>query len=295
MIEESPRNPPFRNVLVIAKAGAPENIRVAERLAGWIEKLGVRARFSRRTAQEIGATHGVRKQSIPRNVDLVVVAGGDGTLLSVARTAAPRGIPILGVNLGSLGFLTELQPEELFQNLERMVAGHYDIEERRTLRVRLLRGRRKVREHNALNDVVLAKSALARMVNLEVTVDRHAVASYTSDGLIISTATGSTAYSLSAGGPILDPRVRAFIVTPICPHSMSYRPLVVPGSVEVRVRLHATSDEEVFVTLDGQIGYPVLTGESVVVDEHPASVKLVRVSGRSFFEVLRRKLGWGAR
>lgn len=295
MSEPSPRNPPFRNVLVIAKAGAPENTRVAERLAGWIEKLGVRARFSRRTTQEIGSSRGVRKEAIPRNVDLVVVAGGDGTLLSVARTAAPRGIPILGVNLGSLGFLTELQPEELFHNLERVVAGHYDIEERRTLRVRLRRGRKKIREHNALNDVVLAKSALARMINLEVSVDRHAVASYTSDGLIISTATGSTAYSLSAGGPILDPRVRAFIVTPICPHSMSYRPLVVPGSVEVRVRLHASTDEEVFVTLDGQIGYPVLTGETVLVDEHPSPVKLVRVSGRSFFEVLRRKLRWGAR
>ena len=288
-------HPRIRNVLVVAKMGAPENTRVAERLAEWLEKLGVRAKFSRRTSQEMGHTRTIPKESIPRNTDLVIVAGGDGTLLSVARTAAPRGIPILGVNLGSLGFLSELQPEELFRNLERVVSGDYTIEERKTLRVRLFRGRRKLREHPALNDVVLAKSTLARMVNLEVSVDGESVAAYTSDGLIVSTATGSTAYSLSAGGPILDPRVRAFIVTPICPHSMAYRPLVVPGTVELRARLRAATDEEVFVTIDGQIGYPLLSGETVVVDEHPATVRLVRVTGRTFFEVLRRKLRWGAR
>jgi len=294
-MKDRPPNPPIRNVLVVAKMGAPENARVAERLAAWLENLGVRARFSQRTSEEIGVNRTVRKESIPRTCDLVIVAGGDGTLLSVARTAAPRSVPILGVNLGSLGFLTELQPEELFRVLERVVAGHYAIEERRMLRVRLYRGRRKVREHAALNDVVLAKSTLARMVNLEVSVDGVPVAAYTSDGLILSTATGSTAYSLSAGGPILDPRVSAFIVTPICPHSMAYRPLVVPASVELRARLRTTTDEEVFVTLDGQIGYPLLGGETVVVDDHPAPVRLVRVSGRGFFEVLRAKLRWGAR
>jgi NAD+ kinase len=280
---------------VVAKTGAPENSRVAERLAEWLANLGVRARFSKRTSEQMGVARSVPSESIPRGCDLIIVAGGDGTLLSMARTAAPRGVPILGVNLGSLGFLTELQPEELFRVLAQVVAGHYEIEERHLLRVRLFRGRRKVREHAALNDVVLSKSALARMVNLEVQVDGEIVADYTSDGLIVSTATGSTAYSLSAGGPILDPRVRAFIVTPICPHTMSYRPLVVPGNVEVRAGLKTHSDEEVFVTLDGQIGYPLLDGETVVVHEHPTPVRLVRVSGRTFFEVLRRKLRWGAR
>ena len=222
------------------------------------------------------------------------MAGGDGTLLSVARSAAPRGIPILGINFGSLGFLTELNPDELFKGLERVIAGDYTVEERQLLRVRYRRNGKTLKEYPVLNDAVVTKTALARMIELDVLVDRSKVASYTSDGLIISTPTGSTAYNLSAGGPILDPRVRAFVIAPICPHTMTYRPLVVPATVKVEVVLRDTA-EEVYLTLDGQVGFPMKPGDSMIVDDHPTPVRLVRVTGRSFFEVLRRKLRWGER
>lgn len=295
MSNPPPPFPAVKNVLLVAKTGAREGAVLVERLASWLEARGIRVRFTRRTSEAIGRVGGVRRARIPKDTDLLIVAGGDGTLLALSRTAAPRGIPILGINLGSLGFLTELQPDEMFEDLERVMEGHYEVEERRTLRVRLFRGRRKLREHGALNDVVLGKSALARMINLEVRVDGERVASYTSDGLIIATPTGSTAYSLSAGGPVIDPRVRAFIVTPICPHTMSYRPLVIPDSVEVEARLRNDTREDVYVTLDGQIGYPLAESDAIRVDDRLPPVRLVRISGRSFFEVLRRKLRWGVR
>ncbi|HKQ61338.1 MAG TPA: NAD(+)/NADH kinase, partial [Candidatus Polarisedimenticolaceae bacterium] len=237
---------------------------------------------------------GVALDAWPPGVDLAIVVGGDGTLLSVARSAGPRGVPILGVNLGRMGFLTELQPSEMLEGLEAVLRGAYAIEPRQTLRVRHERAQRRVHEHAVLNDAVITKGALARMVVIEVRVDGSEVATYTSDGLIVSTPTGSTAYNLSAGGPILDPRVNAFVVTPICPHTMTYRPLVVPGSVRVEVALRSAG-EAVFLTLDGQLGFPLETDDILHVDDHPTPVRLVRVAGRGFFEVLRRKLRWGER
>ena len=215
-------------------------------------------------------------------------------MLSVARTAAPQGVPILGINLGSLGFLTELQPDEALDGLSAALDGNYAVEERHTLRVRLLRAGNVACEFALLNDAVITKSALARMIVIEVHIDDERVATYTSDGLIVSTPTGSTAYNLSAGGPILDPRMRAFVIAPICPHTMTYRPLVVPGSVVVRLTLHST-DEAVYTTLDGQIGFPFENDDCLRIDEHPNPVRLVRVAGHPFFTVLQRKLRWGER
>ena len=215
-------------------------------------------------------------------------------MLSVARTAAPQGVPILGINLGSLGFLTELQPDEALDGLSAALDGNYAVEERHTLRVRLLRAGNVACEFALLNDAVITKSALARMIVIEVHIDDERVATYTSDGLIVSTPTGSTAYNLSAGGPILDPRMRAFVIAPICPHTMTYRPLVVPGSVVVRLTLHST-DEAVYTTLDGQIGFPFENDDCLRIDEHPNPVRLVRVAGHPFFAILQRKLRWGER
>ena len=284
----------FRQVAVMAKPGTPEGRRIAEELGAWLRARGVAVRFDQETARALGRKDGIRQGTLPRGTDLAIVAGGDGTLLSVARTAGPLGVPILGVNFGGLGFMTELQPEELYNALERVLAGKYAIEEREALRVRFRRGRKAAVEHALLNDAVIAKTALARMLVIGLKIDGERVATYTSDGLIIATPTGSTAYNLSAGGPILDPRMSAFVVAPICPHTMSYRPLVVPGSVTLEATLE-NHTEEAHLTLDGQVGFPFSHGDTIVVDRHPRSVRLMRVAGRGFFDVLQRKLHWGGR
>jgi NAD+ kinase len=284
----------FRRVAVLAKPGTPEGQRIAFELGSWLDERGVTVRFDEDTARALGRRDGIRGDSIPAGTDLVIVAGGDGTLLSAARLAGPRGIPILGVNFGGLGFMTELQPEELYSALERVLRGDYEIEEREALRVRFRRGRALLGEYALLNDAVVTKTALARMLVIELRIDGALVATYTSDGLIIATPTGSTAYNLSAGGPILDPRMSAFVIAPICPHAMSYRPLVVPGSVRIEVTLRSLT-EEAYLTLDGQVGFPMRQLDAIVVDRHPRSVRLLRVAHRGFFEILQRKLHWGDR
>ena len=284
----------IRQVAIIAKRGAREGLRVARDLGDWLGERGVRVRYDAATARALNRRDGLREGHLPPGTDLVIVAGGDGTLLSAARIAGPRGVPILGVNFGGLGFMTELQPEETFAGLERILAGAFAIEERAALSVRLLRRRRVVASHVVLNDAVITKTALARMLVLAVRIDGEPVATYTSDGLILATPTGSTAYNLSAGGPILDPRMSAVLVTPICPHSMTYRPLVVPGSVRINVVLESRA-EQAYLTLDGQVGHPMRTGDVLEVSRHERPVRLVRVAGRGYFEILQRKLRWGGR
>jgi NAD+ kinase len=284
----------IRRVVVVAKPGTPEGQRIAFELSAWLRSRGVQVRLDQTTAEALGRKDGISTDTLPRATDLVIVAGGDGTLLSVARVAGPLGIPILGVNFGGLGFMTELQPEELYAALEKVLRGEYTIEEREALRVRFRRGRKILGEYAMLNDAVVTKTALARMLVIEVRIDKELVATYTSDGLIIATPTGSTAYNLSAGGPILDPRMSAFVIAPICPHAMSYRPVVVPGWVTIEVTLRSMT-EEAYLTLDGQVGFPMRQLDAIVVDRHPRSVRLMRVAKRGFFEVLQRKLRWGGR
>jgi len=294
MSESRGENRPIRKVAIVAKVGTPAGPRMAEEMGAWLEQRDVAVLYESKTAIAVGCDDGISRENLPRDVDLVIVAGGDGTLLSVARSAAPLGLPILGVNLGSMGFLTELQPDELFSGLETVLDGRYTVEERQTLRVRPVRQGHAYAEHALLNDAVIAKSALARMITISVKIDGEEVATYTSDGLIVSTPTGSTAYNLSAGGPILDPRLSAFVLAPICPHTMTHRPLVVPGSVTIELFLRSAS-EAVYLTLDGQIGLPLENDDSVTIDRHPEPVRLVRVTGRGYFEILRRKLRWGER
>jgi NAD+ kinase len=286
--------PKIRSVAVFAKPGTGEGLRVARDLGDWLRERGVAVRYDAATARALKRRDGIRTGALPRGTDLVIVAGGDGTLLSAARFAGPRGVPILGVNFGGLGFMTELQPEETFAGLERVLAGAFAIEERAALSVKLVRRRRTVASHVVLNDAVITKTALARMLTLAVSVDGEPVATYTSDGLIVATPTGSTAYNLSAGGPILDPRMSAFLITPICPHSMTYRPLVVPGTVRIHAVLESRT-EEAYLTLDGQVGHPMKAKDAIVVTRDPRPVRLVRVAGRGYFEILQRKLRWGGR
>jgi NAD+ kinase len=284
----------IRRVAVVCKTGVARGAKAAQSLGDWLGARGVEVRHDIETARALGLGDGISRSALPPDTDLVIVVGGDGTLLSVARSAVPLGIPILGVNLGSLGFLTELQPDEVFTGLEAVLGGAYTIEERQALRVRHLRGGCEQQVYALLNDAVITKSALARMITIETRVDGEPVATYTSDGLIVSTPTGSTAYSLSAGGPILDPRMHAFVIAPICPHTMTYRPLVVPGTVTVGLSLR-DSGEAVYLTLDGQIGFPFDADDALEIDAYPTPARLVRVANRSFFEVLRRKLRSGAR
>lgn len=281
-------------VALVTKSGGGEGARIARDVGAWLAGRGVAVVYDADTAAALAADPGFPRAAVPPDVDLVIAIGGDGTLLGAARSAVPLGLPVLGVNFGSLGFLTELQPDEVYDGLAAVIAGRYSIEERQTLRVRYSREGELQQEYAVLNDAVLTKSALARMVGIRLQVDDEHVATYTSDGLIVATPTGSTAYSLSAGGPILDPRMSAFVIAPICPHTMTYRPLVVPGSVRLEIALDEPG-EVVFLTLDGQIGFPFDARDALTVDRHPNPARLVRVTRRPFFEVLRRKLRWGER
>jgi NAD+ kinase len=220
-----------------------------------------------------------------------VVLGGDGTLLAAARTLQ-QGVPILGVNLGNLGFLTEISRSELYPAMVQVLGGKLQTEERSLLDVELRRNGSGSLHFRVLNDAVITKSALARIIELSFSFDGHLIARCRSDGLIISTPTGSTAYNLSAGGPILNPLLPVIVLTPICPHTLSLRPIVVPDAGQVEITLE-TQTEEVYLTLDGQEGMPLGYRDTVRVTRSPASVRLVKVSGRSFYDSLRGKLRWG--
>lgn len=267
----------MRRIGIVAKRYHEAASAAAERLARWLEPQRI-------------AT--VRDPATPEGLDLVVVLGGDGTLLAAARLVAGTGIPVLGVNLGSLGFLTEVTLDELPQALERIVAGDFRVSERMMLGARVVRGGATLSEHRVLNDVVLAKSALARLVELSVAVDGCRITRFRGDGLIVATPTGSTAYSLSAGGPIVHPEDRSILLTPIAPHTLTLRPLVVPDHVAVSVTL-ARGDADVVLTLDGQLGFPLEPADVVEVRRSEARVSLVQSPFRSYFEVLRTKLKWG--
>jgi NAD+ kinase len=267
----------MRRIGIVAKRHDHAASAAAERLALWLEP--------RRIAS-------VRDPGRPDGLDLVVVLGGDGTLLAAARLVAGTGIPVLGVNLGSLGFLTEVTQEELPRALERILAGDFRVSERMMLAARVVRGGAAVAEHTVLNDVVLTKAALARLVELAVAVDGCSITRFRGDGLIVATPTGSTAYSLSAGGPIVHPEDRSILLTPIAPHTLTLRPLMVPDQVTVSATL-VRGDAEVVLTLDGQVGFPLEPHDVVEVRRAAATVSLVQSPFRSYFEVLRTKLKWG--
>jgi NAD+ kinase len=267
-------------------------------VAAWLDARGIDVVLETDTAALAPALAGRRSASrndLPRLVDLLLVLGGDGTLLSMATrvSQAGRDLPILGVNFGHLGFLTEINFPELFPLLETAIAGTADIERRLILGARVIRGGRCVEEYRALNDVVITRGSLSRVIELSVTVDGTFVARFTGDGLIIASPTGSTAYNLSAGGPILHPAVDALVLTPIAPHTLSNRPVAVPGSARVQVMTTTqTPDQEVILTLDGQIGLALEPGDTVETHQHEPPVRLVKSPGHSYFDVLRQKLKW---
>ncbi|HEV8238581.1 MAG TPA: NAD(+)/NADH kinase [Thermoanaerobaculia bacterium] len=279
----------FRRVGVVAKAGSEEALRTAAELDEWLSRRGIDVRLVE--ASLPGGVEGARPVLQGSDLDLVVVLGGDGTLLSVAR-ALERPTPILGVNMGSLGFLTEVNRGDLYPTMVRVLAGQYALEERSLLRTEVQRSNGESRVYRVLNDAVIAKTALARIIELALEVDGNLVGNFRADGLIISTPTGSTAYNLSAGGPILFPQLPVSVITPICAHTLSLRPLVVPDKSRIEVTLH-TEREEVYLTLDGQEGAELHYRDKVLIGRSDTVVHLVKAADRTFYESLRGKLRWG--
>ena len=279
---------------LVAKRNKPETVALGRELAVWLQARGKTILPEDETSRELGFTQGWRKVEIMQRADLVIVLGGDGTLLSVARRAGQREVPILGVNLGGLGFLTETTTAELFPALERVLGGEYEIERRSLLEAALVRGGERLSTFQVLNDVVINKGALARIIDLETWVDDQYLCTYKADGLIVATPTGSTAYSLAAGGPIIEPTVGVVVLTPICPHTLTNRPIVLPDRAYIRVILH-TAEEDVILTLDGQEGQPLQGGDTVGIKRSGITVSLIKSPNRAFFDVIRSKLRWGER
>ena len=285
---------------VVAKARLREATPHLIEIEGWLEERGIEAVFETDTAALMppSARRKVAdKDALVNQVGIVAVLGGDGTLLSMADRIAAAGatIPILGVNFGSLGFLTEITLPELYPALTAAISGAAPVEERLMLRAETIRAGKTFSENVALNDVVVTKAARARMTELIVSVGDEFVTRVKSDGLIISTPTGSTAYNLAAGGPIVQPNVDALVLTPIAPHMLTNRPIVIPASSSVRVQPRMQERDELFVTFDGQAGFKIQAGDEIRVCRAQQTLRLIRPSTRSYFEVLRQKLKWGER
>lgn len=237
---------------------------------------------------------GIPRDELGEKVDLLIVLGGDGTLLSAARALHGHPVPILAVNFGALGFLTSVTLDELYPVLEQTLAGNQSITERMMLEAAVSHNGVESERHGALNDAVVTKSALARMLAFDVYVDKNHVGHYRADGLIVATPTGSTAYSLAAGGPIVHPDLDTFVITPICPHMLTNRPLVISGSAKVEVDF-STAEDPVYLTLDGQRGLQLAATDRVAITKSPTKVKLVRPPNKTYYEILRNKLRWGER
>jgi NAD+ kinase len=278
----------------MAKPGIPHASTIMPQLVEWLKARGIEARLDEESSIYMGLTNGLRRSEIPEGAQMIIVLGGDGTLLAAARAVAGREIPILPVNLGGLGFLTAITLDQLYPELDRAFQGQQRIVPRSMLHGDLIRRGQIVKSYEALNDIVIAKTQFARMIDLEAYVDKQYVSTFKADGLIVSTPTGSTAYSLSAGGPIVFPAVAALCITPVCPHTLTNRPVLVPETSTIELVSHA-ADHEAFLTVDGQVGEPLLNEDRVICRCSDQRVFLVRPPKLFFFDVLRQKLKWGER
>jgi NAD+ kinase len=290
----SPQASTQKTAAIISRPDSPAVAQIIPGLLSWLTEHGYKIILDLETAQYVSGQEVVsRAQMASKDLDLVIVLGGDGTLLSAARVTAAVDVPLLGVNLGSLGFLTEVPLASLYPMLEAIAQGQAAVEHRSLIQVDLLRGDTVRGSYLVFNDAVVNKTALARLNTYDLYIDEAFVASYRADGMIVATPTGSTAYSLSAGGPVLMPTVKAFVITPVAPHSLTHRPLVVPDSVEIDILLR--SEEEVaYLSLDGQPGLDLRDGDRVRCRRSEHQVNLFR-TGSDFFHVLRTKLKWGER
>jgi NAD+ kinase len=288
----TPQAPSRKTAAIISRPNRPEVAQILPDLLTWLAGHDYRIVIDPQTANYVEGLDVVPRADMASNpLDLVVVLGGDGTLLSAARVTAAIDVPLLGVNLGSLGFLTEVPLEALYPMLEAIAQGSAAIEHRSLMHCQLLRGDEVRGTYHVFNDAVVNKTALARLNTYDLYVDKVFVSSYRADGMIVATPTGSTAYSLSAGGPVLMPTVNAFVITPVAPHALTHRPLVVPDSVEIEIVLRSGEDFA-YLSLDGQTGLDLSDGDRVRCRKSEHQVKLFR-TGSDFFQVLRSKLKWG--
>jgi NAD+ kinase len=271
----------------VIKPHAPEVDKILAKLIQYIEKKKMKCFLEDEAAQKLKKGKGMSREELPSKVDLIVVLGGDGTLLSIAHLAALKEIPVMGVNLGSLGFLTEVPLDEMYLTLDAFLSGNEKIISPR----RMIEAKHSDKTYYCLNDVVITKGALARMIQCEIWIDEKEIATLRSDGLIISTPTGSTAYSLAAGGPIIQPYIPAIILAPICPHTLSFRPLVVSSDSRIKIQL-LTSGEEVFLTLDGQRGALMVQDDVVEIKCSDLELHLISSPKRNYFDLVQEKLGW---
>ena len=285
---------------IIAKRNKPEAVNITRNLVDWFRLKKIEVYIEEEMGNLLGPhasgpnLNPIQREDFPTQVEMIIVLGGDGTILSVARLVGDHKVPILGVNLGGLGFLTEITLEELRRVLERVVQGDFVTDERVVLTAAVIRKGEKMAEFTVLNDAVINKGALARIIDIETTIDGEYLTTFKSDGLIFSTPTGSTAYNLSAGGPIVYPSLHCIIITPICPHTLTNRPIMVPDDVEIRAILK-TKQQEVILTLDGQQGFPLEMEDVVEVRKAEGRILLIKSPHRHYFEVLREKLKWGER
>jgi NAD+ kinase len=279
----------FLTIGIITKPNAPNISQGVQRLRDWLAAHRKTVLFD--SAQGFPSSENTTRLQIAKEADLLIVLGGDGTMLSGARLVEQREIPILGVNMGGLGFLTEINFDDLPTALENVFAGEYQLDKRLMLKMQLQRRHDILGTYSALNDVVISKGHLARMIATRIWVNQLFMTNLRGDGLILATPTGSTAYSLSAKGPILDPRLEVLLINPICPHTLSHRPFLAPSDVPITIEL--TSQEPAMATIDGQVGIEILMGDLVQVRASEHRTQLIRFPDRSYFEVLRSKLKWG--
>jgi len=288
----------IKRIGVVVKPHQPDALETLCRLTTWLNERGIaivgvpeieRERIEHQTGCPVEV---LNEAELAKGVDLMLVLGGDGTMIATARMVGDTEVPVIGVNYGGLGYLAEFPLEELFPALEGVLAGQYTVQQRLVLSIELWRGEELVTRNRVLNDVVVNKSALARIIEIEAYLNEQFLNLFRADGLIVATPTGSTAYNLSAGGPIIFPSMSAVVITPICPFTLSNRPIVVPDDSMIEVRL-MTDNEEVALTLDGQVGFPLQAGDRAVIRKSKTSFNLVQPPSRNYFDVLRNKLKWG--
>ncbi len=285
----------IKRIGIISKPKKTEIREVVPSLIQWLRERQIEVYIDKETAALLeNAEKAMTRNEMPGQVDLLLVLGGDGTLLAAARTLNRKPVPILAVNLGGLGFLTVITREELYPTLEAVLAGNFQTERRVQIEGELVRADEVISSFLALNDVVLNKGAIARILDFDVLVNGRFISTFKSDGLIVSTPTGSTAYSLAAGGPIVTPAVEAFVVTPICAHTLTNRPLVLPDSVQIEVVVKSQR-EVAYLTVDGQVGLATHSDDTVRLRKASSSVELIQPPAKDYFEVLRQKLKWGER
>jgi NAD+ kinase len=283
----------MQKIGIICKIGISEPVEILKELLPWLRQKGYETFVDIETASVLNI-NGFARSQIPSLADLIIVLGGDGTLISTCRLVGDKEVPVLGVNIGGLGFLTEIPLDNLYEMLEMVLTGDCPIEERLMLKAQVLRHGALIAEYNVLNEVVVNKAALARIIDLETYINHSYVTTFKADGLIISTPTGSTAYSLSAGGPVLYPTLDNIVVTPICPHTLTNRAIVIAGNSVIEVILRSPT-ERVYLTLDGQVGFSVMQNDTIVVVKSPFKTRLLIPCDRDYFEILRKKLKWGER